>query len=109
MLIARDTNFPWNVSRDRAICNTAQVISHVIRSFISRDIEPEVWIRGFSFILEIAEIAAFANILRTNLKSVMADKKLRVELIVRVPDNIHLVIFAEFRTIRSQITRRIEW
>ena len=82
MLISRDINFPWNVSRENPICNTARVIYNVIRSFISRDIEPEVWIRGFNWILEIGteEMTAFVSILRTNFTSLMPDKKVRVEL-----------------------------
>ena len=37
------------------------------------------------------------------LMYLMPDKKVCVEPIVRVPDNINLVVIAEPRTIRSQI------
>ena len=79
------------------------VINHVIRAFISRDIEPYVCIRGFSFILEMDadNTAASVSILRTNLISLMPDKIMFLELIVWVPGNIHMVVIAWFRTIRS--------
>ena len=48
-------------------------------------------------------MAAFVSIPRTNLISLMPDKKVRAELSVRVPHNIHLVAIAEPRAIRSQI------
>ena len=51
--IWRDTNFSRNVSRDNAIYYTTRVIHHVIRAFISRDIEPDMFIWGFSFIFEM--------------------------------------------------------
>ena len=83
----------------------------MIQALISRDIEPGVCNRGFSFILEMEaeEMAAFVSILRTNLISLMAENNVWVELIVRVPENIHLVVITEPRTIRSQITCRREW
>ena len=105
MLISHDTNFSWNFSRDNSICYTTWVIDHVIQAFISRDIEPDVCIRGFSFILKMdaEDMVVFANILRTNLISLMPAKKVRAELSVRVPYNIHLVVIAEPRAINSQI------
>ena len=65
MKISRDINLSWNFSRDNAICNKTRVIYHVILAFISHDIEPDVCIRGFSFIFEVdfEEMAAFVSIL----------------------------------------------
>ena len=64
-------NFSWNFYRDNALCNTARVIYHVIWAFISHDIKLYVCIRGFSFIFEVdsEEMAAFVNILHTDLTS----------------------------------------
>ena len=55
------------------ICNKTRVIYHVILAFISHDIEPDVCIRGFSFIFEVdsEEMTAFVSILRTDLTSLM--------------------------------------
>ena len=45
----------------------------MILAFISHDIEPDVCIRGFSFIFEVdsEEMTAFVSILRTDLTSLM--------------------------------------
>ena len=61
----------------------------MIRAFISRNTEPDVCIRGYSFIFEMdtEDMAASVSILYTNLISLMPDKKVRVELIVRVSYN----------------------
>ena len=74
--ISRNINFSWKFSRANAICNTTRVIHHVIRAFISRGVEPDVYIRGFSFIFEeeSEEMAAFVSILRRHLTSLMAFK-----------------------------------
>ena len=68
----------------------SRFIYHVIRTFISRT-EPDVCIRGFSFIFEMdtEDMAASVSILHTNLISLMPDEKVCVELIVRVPYNIY--------------------
>ena len=70
---------------------------------IFRDIEPEVCIRGFSFIFELdaENMAAFVSILHTNLIFRMPDKTVAVELIVLVPYNIQMVVTAGPKTIRS--------
>ena len=52
----------------------------MIRTFVSRDIEPDVRTGGFSFIFEVdsEEVAVFVSILRGNLTSAMSlspDKK----------------------------------
>ena len=76
---------------------------HVIRAFISRNTEPDVCIRGFSFIFEMdtEDLAASLSILNTDLKSLMPDEKVCVELIVRVPYYIYMVVTAGPRNIRS--------
>ena len=75
----------------------------MIRTFISRNTEPDVCIRDFSVIFEMdtEDMAASVSILHTNLISLMPDEKVRVELIVRVPYNIYLVVTAGPRNIRS--------
>ena len=75
----------------------------MIRTFKSRNTEPDVCIRGFSVIFEMdtEDMAASVSILHTNLISLMPDEKVRVELIVRVPYNIYLVVTAGPRNIRS--------
>ena len=67
----------------------SRFIYHVIWAFISRNTEPDVCIRGFSFIFEMdtEDMAASVSILYTNLISLMPDKKVRVELIVWVSYN----------------------
>ena len=72
----------------------SRFIYRVIRAFISRNTEADVCIRGFSFIFEMdtEDMAASVSILYTNLTSLMPGKKVRVELIVRVPYSIHLVV-----------------
>ena len=75
VLISRDTNFSWNFSRDNAICNTTWVVNyHVIQALISRDIDPDICIRSFSFIVEMhAEYkAASVSILPANLAFLMS-------------------------------------
>ena len=78
-------------------------LPYVIRTFISRNTEPDVCIRGFSVIFEMdtEDMAASVSILHTNLISLMLDKKVCVELTVRVPYNIYLVVTAGPRNIRS--------
>ena len=73
MKISRHINFSWNFSRDNAICNKTRVTYHVILAFIFHDIEPDVYIRGFSFIFEVdfKEMAAFVSILRRDLTSLI--------------------------------------
>ena len=65
----------------------SRFIYHVIRAFISRNTEPDVCIRGFSFIFEMdtEDMAASVSIHYTNLISPMPDKTVPVELIVWVP------------------------
>ena len=72
--ISRDINFSLNFSRDNAICNKTLVIYDVILTFISHDVNPDVGIRGFSFIFEVdfEEMAAFVSILRTDLTLLMS-------------------------------------
>ena len=72
--ISRDVNFSRNFSRDNAIFNKTRVINHVILAFISHDIEPDVCIRGFSFIFEVdfEEMSAFVSILRSDLTPLMS-------------------------------------
>ena len=71
--ISRDTSFSWNFSPDKVICNTTLVINHDTRAFICRNIEPDMCIRGFSFIFEMnAEgMAASVSILCVNLLFLM--------------------------------------
>ena len=45
--------------------------------------------------MDAEDMAAFVSILRTNLISLMPDKKVRVELSVLVPYNIHLVVICD--------------
>ena len=74
VLISRDTNLSWNFPRDNAMCSTTWVNYHVIQAFISRDIEPDICIRSFSFIFEMdAEYkAASVSILPANLAFLMS-------------------------------------
>ena len=67
----------------------SRFIYHVIRAFISRNTEPDVYIRGFNFIFEMdtKDMAASVSILYPNLISLKPDKKVRVELIVWVSYN----------------------
>ena len=107
VLVSPDTNLSWNFSRANAVFNKTRDSGIHIPWYCTWC----VCIRGLSFILEmdVEEMTAFVSILRTNLKSLMPDKKVRVKLIVWVPDNIRLAVFAESDTIRLQITCRIEW
>ena len=75
----------------------------MIRAFVSRNTEPDACISGFSFIFEMdaENMAASVSILHTNLILLMSDKIVPVELIMLVPYNIHMVIIARPRTIRS--------
>ena len=93
---SRDINFSWNFSRDTQYVIQSRFIYHVIRAFISRNTEPDVCIRGFSFIFEMdtKDMAASVSILYTNLISLMLGMKVRVELIARVSYSIHLVVIA---------------
>ena len=95
--ISRDINFSWKYSRDIQYVIQSRFIYHVIRTFISRNTEPDVCIRGFSFIFEMdtENMAASVSILHTNYEKVC------VELIVRVPYNIYWVVTAGPRNIRS--------
>ena len=74
----------------------SRFIYYVTRAFISRNTEPDVCIRGFSFIFQMdtEDMAAPVSILYTNLISLMPGKKVRVELIVQVSYSIHLVVIA---------------
>ena len=62
-------------------------IYHVIRAFVSRNSEPDVCIRDFSFIFDMdaENMAASISILHTNLILLMPDKMVSVELIMLVP------------------------
>ena len=101
--ISRDINLSWKYSRDIQYVIQSRFIYHVIRTFISRNTEPDVCIRGFSVIFEMdtEDMAVSVSILHTNLISLMPDEKVCVELIVRVPYNIYLVVTAGPRNIRS--------
>ena len=81
----------------------SRFIYHVIRAFVSHNTEPDVCIRCFSFIFEMdaENMAASVSILHTNLILLMPDKIVPVELIMLVPYNIHMVVIARPRTIRS--------
>ena len=76
-------------------------IYHVIRAFVSRNTEPDVCIRAFSFIFEMdaENMAASVSILHTNLILLMPDKIVPDKMLV--PYNIHMVVIARPRTIRS--------
>ena len=75
----------------------------MIRAFITLNTEPDVCIRGFSFIFEMdtEDMAVSVSILHMNLISIMPDEKVCVELIVRVPYTIYMVVTAGSRNIRS--------
>ena len=92
--------FSWNFSRDNAICKTTRVIYHVILAFISRDIWPGMYIRGFSFIFELSKYYPR----EFNIPNVYLPGELRVAQIVQVSYNSYWIIITGPRTIRNSCT-----
>ena len=87
----------------------SRFISHVTRAYISCNTEPDVRIRGFSFIFQMdtEDMAAHVSILYMNLISLMPGKEVRVELIDRVSYSIHLVVIARPKYTQKYLFRVI--